>query len=346
MSTTSAARPGTTTPTEGDAAGLGRCLVTGGSGFLGRALVAALLSRGHRVRTLGRRPAAGDAVVADLSREELPASAFTGIDTVFHLAALTHAEARAGEESDYRALNVEGTRRVLAAAVAAGAQRLVFVSSVKAVGEGGLERIEEDAEPRPTTSYGHTKLAAERLVLAAADRLHVAVLRLPMVYGPGQKEGNLARLVAAIDRGVFPPPPRHPTRRSMVHRDTVVDALLLAAADARAAGRTYVVADPRPYSAPELYDWVREALGRPPVRWATPRTLLRIAAGGGDLAARLLRRPVPFDSEAFEKLFGSAWYACDRIGRELGFQPHRTLRETMPELVASHRARAARSADS
>jgi nucleoside-diphosphate-sugar epimerase len=311
--------------------------VTGGSGFLGRALVAALGARGHEVRVLRRRPGAAGEVAADLSRERPPAAPFAGVHTVFHLAALTHAEARAANESDYEALNVEGTRRVLDAALAAGARRLVFVSSVKAMGEGGPERIAEDAEPRPTTAYGRSKLAAERLVLAAADRLHATVLRLPMVYGPEQKEGNLARLLAMTARGLFPPPPRTRNRRSMVHRDTVVEALLLAAADPRAAGRTYVVTDGAPYSTRELYDWAREALGRRPSALAMPAPLLRVAARAGDVAGRLLGRAVPFDSEAFEKLFGSAWYADDRIRRELGFHADRTLRSVMPELVAGHR---------
>ena len=144
-----------------------------------------------------------------------------------------------------------------------------------------------------------------------------------------------------MDRGLFPPPPRTANRRSMVHRDTAVDALLLAAADPRAAGRTYVVADARPYGTREIYDWVRAALGRAEARWATPSALLRVAAAGGGLAGRLLGRPAPFDREAYEKLFGSAWYASDAISRELGLQPWRTLPETVPELVAAHRARVA-----
>jgi nucleoside-diphosphate-sugar epimerase len=318
--------------------------VTGGSGFLGRALVAALGARGHEVRVLRRRPGASGELAADLSREDPPAAALAGVRTVFHLAALTHAEARAGSESDYEALNVEGTRRVLDAALAAGARRFVFVSSVKAMGEGGPQRIEEDAEPRPTTAYGRSKLAAERLVLAAADRLHATVLRLPMVYGPEQKDGNLARLLAAMARGLFPPPPRTANRRSMVHRDTVVEALLLAAADPRAAGRTYVVTDGAPYGTRELYDWAREAIGRRPSALATPAALLRVAARAGDLAGRLLGRAVPFDSEAFEKLFGSAWYADDRIRRELGFRAERNLRVAMPALLARQQGHGARGA--
>jgi nucleoside-diphosphate-sugar epimerase len=331
----SAAPPGTATTAE---PALGSCLVTGGSGFLGSALVARLQGLELPVRTLGRRAAmaSADHLRLDLAREELPAAACAGIDTVFHLAALTHAEADAAGEAAYAALNVEGTGRVVRAALAAGVRRLIFVSSAKVYGEGGEERIEEDAPPRPTTPYGRSKLAAERLVLAAGDRLHACCLRLPLVYGPGQK-GNLQRMIAGIDRGLFPPPPRNGNRRSMVHVETVVDALLLVAADARAAGRTYLIADPEPYATRDLYDWLRAALGRAPARWSAPMALLRVLARGGDVAARLLRRRVPFDSAALAKLTGSAWYGGEQIAQELGFRPRRMLREVVPLLVAEHR---------
>jgi nucleoside-diphosphate-sugar epimerase len=225
---------------------------------------------------------------------------------------------------------------VVTAALAAGVRRLVFVSSVKAMGEGGATRVPEDAEPRPTTPYGRSKLAAERLVTAAGSRLHVVCLRFPLVYGPGQR-GNLPRLIAAVSAGLFPPPPRHGCR-SMVHVGTAVDALVEVARDGRAAGGTYVVADADPYTTRQLYDWIREALGWRPRLWATPLPVLRAAAFAGDFAARLLGE-VPFDSAAFDKLFGSAWYAADRIGRDLGLRPWRTLQESMPGLVADFQQR-------
>lgn len=329
----SAARSGSA-PTE--VAPLGPCLVTGASGFVGSRLGERLRVAGSPVRTVGRRgPAvAGEHWVVDLAAEELPAEACAGVRTVFHLAARTHAAPAAGEEDAYAAVNVAGTRRVLAAALAAGVERLVFVSSVKALGEGGPRRVEEHEPPRPTTAYGRTKLAAERLVHAAGDHLHGVCLRLPLVYGPGQK-GNLPRMIAAVRRGFFPPPPRDANRRSMVHVDTVVDALLCVAAEPRAAGQTYVVADPRPYSTREVYEWIHEALGRRAPRWAVPLSVLRAAAAAGDAGGRLLGRSLPFDSAAFDKLLGSAWYGSERI-RELGLEARRELRAEMPALVAEH----------
>jgi len=316
---------------------LGPALVTGATGFLGGHLVRRLRAEGVPVRPLSRR-AGEDGVRVDLAREALPAGACDGIATVFHLAALTHAEAAAAPEAAYQALNVEGTRRVLDAALTAGVRRFVLASSVKAIGEGGAMRVDEDSEPRPVTAYGRSKLAAERLVLAAGDRVHVACLRLPLVYGVGQ-QGNLRRMIDAIDRGRFPPPPRRRNRRSMVHVEDVVSALLLLAADPRARGRIYLLADPEPYATRDLYDWIREAAGKRPQPLAVPYSVLWALARAGDLAGRLLRRRVPFDGEALEKLLGSAWYGSDRIAGELGFCPRHDLRGELPALVADARAR-------
>jgi nucleoside-diphosphate-sugar epimerase len=298
------------------------------------------------VRGLGRSAAraaavADEVVVCDLAAGAPAPGALAGVTTVLHLAARTHAlDESPAEEAEYARLNVDGTRRLLDAASAAGVARVVLVSSVKALGEGGPEWIEEDAPPAPTTAYGRSKLAAERLVAERCGGRGIGwcCLRLPIVYGPGQK-GNLERMIAAVARRRFPPPPETGRRRSMVHVDNVVDALLLAAGGGAAGGRAYVVADERPYGTREIYDRIRRALGRPPARWSVPAWSLRAAAAGGDLARRVLGRRVGFDSDAYGKLLGNACYRSQRIARELGFRPRRHLDEAMDELVLPHLGR-------
>lgn len=320
------------------------CLVTGATGFIGAALARRLRANGVRVRGLARSarpPAADELVVADLAEQALDPRWLADVDTVYHLAAKTHDLAAAGDaESDYRRVNVEGTRRLLAAAAAHPPRRLVFASSVKAQGEGGPLQLDESGAPRPTTAYGRSKLAAERLVSDAAARggYEAVCLRFPLVYGPGQK-GNLQRMLAAIDRERFPPPPDNGNRRSMLHVENAVDALTLAAAHPAAAGCVYLVTDARPYSTRELYDWAREALGKRRRAWSVPEWAFRGLAAAGDGLGALLGRRVGFDSEAYDKLLGSAWYSAGKIARELGYRPARDLRGAMAELVADYRAR-------
>ena len=319
-------------------------LVTGATGFIGAALVRRLREGGACVRGLARSPRSGAAdelLVADLTEDPFDPRWLAGVDTVYHLAAKTHDLAAAGDaEADYWRVNVEGARRLLAAATEQPPRRVVFASSVKAHGEGGPRQLDESGTPEPTSPYGRSKLEAERLVLEAAARgsFEAVCLRFPLVYGRGQK-GNLERMIAAVDRGRFPPPPDNGNRRSMLHVENAVDALTLAAAHPAAAGQVYVVADARPYSTRELYDWIREALGKGRRRWSVPEWAFRGLAAVGDGLRALFGRRVGFDSEAFDKLLGSAWYDTGKVARELGYRPARDLRGAVPELVADYRER-------
>ena len=321
---------------------LGHCLVTGSTGFIGRALVARLRAGGRTVRGTSRsrrESSANEAIIADLTSGAVDPAILDGVDTIYHLAAKTHDLGEAGgAEAAYWRVNVDGTRHLLDAMRARPVRRLVFASSVKAVSEGGPSEIDEAAEPQPTTDYGRSKLAAERLIWSETARNDVGAvcLRFPLVYGPGQR-GNLERMIAAIDRGVFPPPPQNGNRRSMLHVDNAVQALVAAGNHPAASGRTYFVTDAQPYTTREVYDWIRQALGKPSIGWSCPEWMFRALAGVGDSARAVLGRRIGFDSDAFEKLLGSAWYSCGRIAAELGYLPERDLRTAVHELVASYR---------
>jgi nucleoside-diphosphate-sugar epimerase len=313
-------------------------LVTGAGGFIGRALATALRASGIPVRGVlrtSRQAPVDELVTADLATLEPDNRLMDGIDTVYHLAAKTHdLTDAAGVESEYQRINVEGTRRLLACIHGRAIRRFVFISSVKAVGEGGPGPIDDDAPARPLTAYGRSKLEAEHLVLdhARAHGFEAVVLRFPLVYGVGQR-GNLQRMIGSIERGWFPVPPANRNRRSMLHVENAVDALRLAGAHPSAAGQTYTVADARPYETREIYDLIRQALGMSPASWTVPASALRAAAVAGDLARRVVGRRVGFDSDALQKLLGSAWYRGDRITRDLGFVPRRDLPGSIHSLV-------------
>jgi len=320
-----------------------QCLVTGATGFVGRSLVSTLMTSGAFVRGLARTPvasAASELVIADLAELPPDSPAFHGIDVVFHLAAKTHdMAATRGVEAEYQRVNVEGTRRVVAAARFHGVRRVVFVSSVKAIDEGNETPASEQTLERPLTPYGRSKLEAERLVreVSTAGAFESACLRFPLVYGPRQR-GNLQRMIAAIARGRFPPPPDNGNRRSMLHVANAVDALVLAGSHPAAAGRVYIVTDAEPYSTRAIFDAVRAALGRSPMHWQVPDAGFRMLAITGDLARQVVGRRVGFDSDAYQKLLGTAAYDSTAIQRDLGFWPAHELRSSLPALIEDLRA--------
>ncbi len=323
-----------------------RVLVTGANGFVGSHLVERLLREGHEVRGLTRSAGRGapplpglEWVEGDICDEMVVKTAAAGVDTIFHLAAKVHETHEISQdEQAYEQVNVGGTLNVLKAAESAGVCRLVFISSVKAMGEGSHHEDDEETPPAPQTAYGRSKLRAEQAVRQAAlsSGLQAVSLRLPMVYGPGTK-GNLFKMMQAIDRGYFPPWPSVPNRRSMVHVANVVDAACVCAESPLGRYACYIVTDGTAYSTRELYEQFALALGKRPPAWATPPAILRLLARVGDAGEVLLRRRLPFDSAALDKLIGSACYRADRITQDLAFHPRMTLQMALPELLHWYR---------
>jgi nucleoside-diphosphate-sugar epimerase len=317
-----------------------RALVSGASGFIGRALCARLQRDGVAVRALMRQRAPGpwdDTWLLDLGREPVPKALFEGVDTVFHLAGKAHVVSeRAVEDEDHRRITVDGTRSLLTAADNSDLARVVFFSTVKAMGEHSEGCQDERAVCRPETPYGRAKLEAEGLVSAfgAAQGAHAVNLRLPLVYGADNR-GNLARMLESIAAGRFPPLPETGNKRSMVHVDDVVESAIRASAIPRAAGQTYIITDGRSYSTREIYDLMCALLHKRPARWSIPVLVLRLLAGTGDLIGVLRGKRFVFDSDTWRKLSESAWYCSAKAEQELDFRPTRNLRDALPEIAAS-----------
>jgi UDP-glucose 4-epimerase len=310
-------------------------LVTGASGFVGRALCRRLRGKG-RVRGLFRSPAQGpwdEAVLADISTGAAPREAFDGVDTVFHLAAKTDdGRVPPGDEGLFHRVNTEGTARILDASAAAGVARFVFASSIKAMGHSGGEPADETVSARPSTPYGKSKKAAEDLVLADSRLPHACVVRATPVYGPGSK-GNVSRMIRAMARGVFPAPPDTRNARSMIHVDDLARALDLCADHEAAAGRLFIVSDGRVYSTRQIYEWVRASMGKGQPVWSVPASVLRAAGKVGDALGVVAGKPLPLNGGLVERLLGSACYDSSLIRRTLGFAPEWDLERSLPAIV-------------
>lgn len=313
-----------------------RYLLTGSTGFVGCRVLAALTRRGDNCRLLLRRGDGAQVVRGDLADPAALAAACAGIDYVIHCAGYAHAfAARSADEArQHWLVNFAGTRDLVEAAGRAGVRRFVFLSSVKAMAESGDACADEDFPGEPVSDYGRAKRAAEVAVLAAAERygMHVVNLRLSMVYGAGGR-GNLERMGRLVRKRVFPPLPETGNRRSLVHVDDVVAAILAVAADPRAAGRTYIVCGPEAPSGRQLFSALRAAAGLTPCAWAVPRGLLQLAAVAGDGLGWLVGRRLPLNGEVLQRLLTSACYDGSRIQAEIGWQPVVHLKDGLQEML-------------
>jgi len=257
-----------------------RILVTGASGFVGRALVEDLAAQGHRVRAAMRQPAdifsrtVEVVAVSDLARPLEWRPLLSDIDTVVHLAGIAHTTSAVGDEL-YDRVNRAATAALAAAAARNRIARLVFVSSIRAQAGPTIDHALTEADtPNPVDAYGRSKLAAEHAIRAA--ELPHTILRPALIYGPGVK-GNLADLIR-LARSPWPLPLKAlRNRRSLLARSNLVAAIHLALTTPAMVNETYVVADPAALTMAEIVAAMRAGLNRSPRLVPVPPALLALA---------------------------------------------------------------------
>jgi nucleoside-diphosphate-sugar epimerase len=258
--------------------------VSGASGFIGNALCRSLIASGH------------DPVAADLRRLD-------DARAVVHLAGIAH---RRASREELQRVNVDLAVSVGRAAAAAGAG-LVFISSIKVHGERSDAPLTESSPIRPMDPYAESKARAEEALRSIAG-LRLAVLRPPLVYGPGVKANFLA-LMKAIARRLPLPFASIANRRSLIYVGNLADAI----ERCLGAAGTYVVCDGAAVSTPTLCRAIGAALGRRTHLFPFPPILLPFETLTGSLEVddAELRRSLgwapPFSFEEGLRLT-AGWY--------------------------------------
>ncbi|MDX1578326.1 MAG: NAD-dependent epimerase/dehydratase family protein [Gemmatimonadota bacterium] len=312
-----------------------RVLVTGGTGFTGAALVERLCRDGHDVVALDvhegiRRDelqdVGADVVLGSVTDEELVERCVEGADAVMHVAAAFR-ELNVSEEH-YDRVNVEGTRIVLDAAIAAGVTRFVYCSTCGVHGHVEDPPADEDAPIAPADYYQRSKYEGEPLVRRAHERgdVRAVVLRPAAIYGPGDP-GRFLMLFRWADRGWFPMFGDGSTYYHPVYIDNLVDAFVACLDEERLTGRPYLIADDRYLTIEELVRAVGRAIGRDVRVLHLPITPL-VAAGH---VVERACRPLGIEPPIFPRRVD--WYRQDRAfdisraRRELDYEPRVSLEE-------------------
>jgi UDP-glucose 4-epimerase len=290
--------------------------VTGSTGFIGQRLVRAIDAN---IRVLSREKQLDyETVVCDLKSELIPDNALVGVDTVFHLAGFAHDLRDATKiQNVYQKVNVDATIRLAKLAVKSNVTSFVFVSSVKAGGNPPLGKCANERDQNNTEDvYGKTKREAElKLLQIAKDSgMHVSIIRPSLVYGPNVK-GNLQLILSGIKAGWFPPLPETGNRRSMIHVDDLVRAILLIAEDKQANGEIFIATDGTPHSSREIYSVICNIAGKSVPKWSVPKFLFNLIA----LTSPKIKYKV-------DKLLGDECYSSGKL-EALGFKSQRTLKE-------------------
>ena len=330
-----------------------RFLVTGGTGFIGRRLVRRIVAEHGpaAVVCLIKTPATAQEretlewlrsskvslIDGDLMNHPVSAEAPPPVDVVFHLAANIDTDA----SEDALRVNHEGTRRLLdwLAPVSRDA-RVMYASSV-AVHDRRAEPeepIRETSPLTPRTAYGRTKLEGERVLRERASQHGYSwtVLRLPTVYGPGQKaDGLFDQLVKMALNGSLPGRIDWPGRTSIIHVDDVAAVMMDLAERPQAAREIYCVASDESLTVGEIARGIGQATGHPIRGVGIPRTLLRLVTMA--VWNRAIQRIVPpFTRLAFWRLSlmlsDGFWFDTTKF-RLVYTKPLRPLEEGLADTI-------------
>ena len=327
-----------------------KALVTGGGGFLGKAIVQRLLARGDYVQSFSRSDypelrAIGVTIhQGDLADAAAVRRVAEGCDIVFHVAAKAGIW---GPIEEYNRANVIGTENVLAACRHWGISRLVFTSTPSVVFNGKDQEGIDESAPYPEhyhAFYPQTKAAAERLVLQANDaELATVALRPHLIWGPGDNH-LIPRILVRARAGKLR---RIGTRNNLVdcvYIDNAADAHLLAAdrllPGSPIAGKAYFLSQGEPWPLWKLLNRILKAADLPPVT----RTISPTLAYGVGWGLEMLYWFLAVDSEPrmtrflAQELSTAHWFNIDAARRDLGYHPAVSIEEGLRRLEESLRA--------
>jgi nucleoside-diphosphate-sugar epimerase len=317
--------------------------VTGGSGFIGGALIERLRAEGWDVRALARsdgaaakvRERGAEPVAGDIGDGEAIAAGARGAEVAFHAAAKVEDW---GDPQEFERINVGGTRNVIDACREAGVRRLVHVGTEAAVLAGQpLVNADEEVPLRPDSPalYSSTKAKAERVVRDANGAgIETVVVRPRFVWGPGDTT-LLPAIVELVRAGRFRWVGGGGHLTATTHVDNTVEGLWLGATKAPAGG-VYFVTDGEPVVFREFVSRLIETQGVTPPTGSVPTTLARGGAVLAEAAWRLLRRPGSPPLTQFSVWVSSLECTLDigRAERELGYRPVKSREEGLAELSA------------
>lgn len=306
-----------------------RILVTGANGFVGSAVIARLQLDGDNVLGSVRQNArTGQIAIGDLNEATDWAPALIGIEVVIHTAARVHQmeERNLKDATGFLRINVAGTLNLAQQAAQAGVRRFVFISSIKAMGEYGHFRADDDC--RPQDAYGISKRNAELELWKIANQtgMEIVTLRLPLVYGPGVK-ANFLRLIQLVERGIPLPFGLVRNARSLIGLTNLVDAIVTCARHPAAAGKTYLVSDGDGVSTPELIRAIAQAFGRKARLVPISPPLIRAVAS------------ILGKKASAQRLLDSLVVDVDPLRQELNWKPSMTFQQEINETIAWYRQR-------
>ncbi|MDE3057389.1 MAG: SDR family oxidoreductase [Bacteroidota bacterium] len=303
-------------------------LITGGTGFIGSNLAASLVSQGYHVKILRRKLSSTQLVdhldiehcTGDVRDNASLHAAMKDCDTVFHTAAVVSFW-KSLRQMQYD-VNVIGTKNVAQACLETGVKRLVYTSSIAALGHPTSGALADESTPfnwkHLHSGYKASKHLAEIEIESAVDRgLDAVMINPTVIIGPGDIHFHGGSIIRSVQRGLVPFYIKG--GMNVVYVDDVVNVHVDAAEKGR-TGERYIAGGEN-LTHKQIFQTTAEILGKRPPRLKIPVPLLKLAAGGFDIAASILRTQPLISTELISGAGLYNWYSSAKAERELGYRP-------------------------
>ncbi|MDI6804823.1 MAG: NAD-dependent epimerase/dehydratase family protein [Bacteroidota bacterium] len=310
--------------------------VTGSTGFIGSHLVKYLINQGHHVKCLVRKHSnnkwlkelAVEYVYGDMFDVEVLRKAVADVDYIYHIAGVTASKTKRG----YFLGNQEATRNLLIAAETnSNLKRFVFAGSLAAVGPSTDGKpVNEESELQPITTYGRSKMAAEKEVLSFQNKIPFTIVRIPAVYGP--RDTATLDFFKSVNNGIIPLVGFKSKYVNILHVNDVVDGLILAGEHPDAAGKIYFIGSEKAYTWEDIGRVTQKIIQRKTIKLRIPEFIVVLVASIYNLINLFSRKPSVLNFEKSKDIIADAWI-CDssKAKKELGFQQKITLEEGVKE---------------
>jgi len=314
--------------------------MTGATGFVGSFLAEALLNKNHKVRCLVRKES-NLRWIADLDVECHYGSLFDkdslkrGIEDcelIIHVAAIT----KARTEEEYFKANFDGTKNLVDVCKENPdrIKRFVNIGSQTAVGPSPtIIPIDETYEPNPLTYYGKSKLAAEQYVMQAAKSLPVTNLRPSAVYGP--RDTDILEFFRTVKMGIIPKLGGIDKYLSLIHVRDLARAVIMSMDKAKTKGKTYFVANEKPYAWKEVANATLRVLGKKGIHISVPITIMKVISVVSEGLSALTKKPALINSQKIIEMEPNFWTcSSDKAYKDFGFRPELDLDEGVADTIA------------
>ena len=325
-----------------------RYAVTGATGYVGKRLLAHLRDKGAAASVLIREASLDGVeissdhsiVVGDLSDTEALRRLIADSDVVFHLAAYVHKPTNTpGQKAQCFEVNYEGTKRLLDACLACKEPPFVVLFSTVSVYGEKDQPFREDMECKPETTYGETKLLAERYFqeLQNATELKGCILRPSAIIG-AEAPGNLLQLVKLIKLGIFPYFNRGRNRKSLTHVENIVDGAMLTIKNQTVSdGEIYNISNNEPITLFEMGMIVAKGLGKNPVSINLPKKPFFWAASMLDRGMQFFSKDTRSFVRRLNVYTSEDIVSTEKITGQLGYQPKISIEEGLTCMAAAYR---------